>query len=140
MKRTAVPMRMTWGRHRRSSAPIFINLMTLPFSRLSVWSFLFFACLARKLPSCVVYVDITFAAVSSFTCPARTSDASSFLMLCNSMNLPFSTLSCSVLLFLCMPCPQIAILSCLRRYNIHCGEFLYLSGKNLRCFIVLNAL
>ena len=46
---------------------------------------------------------------------------------------PFPRLSCSVLLFFCMPCPQMSFLHCLRRSNICCVDDLAISFKYRYC-------
>ena len=49
------------------------------------------------------------------------------------MTLPFSRLSCSVLLFVCMPCPQLIILYCWRRSYIRCVDDLTITLQSRSC-------
>ena len=49
------------------------------------------------------------------------------------MTLPFPRLSCSVLLFLRIPCPQMIILYCLRRSNIRCIDDLTMALQYRPC-------
>ena len=102
--------------------------------------FFFFACPARKLPPCIVYVDQIFVALlSSISCPARSFNASSCLIIFNSMTLLFSRLSCSVPSFSlrALPANYHHELFTSIKYLLRWVPF-KLPGKILQCFILLN--
>ena len=84
----------------------------------------------RHCKACYNYLDAhSLALQNSFS----SYNALSCLINFNSMNLPFPRLSCPVPFFLCMHCPQMVILYCLRRSNIRCVDDLTITFQSRHC-------